>query len=186
MVTAALKQWTSRLRLPDWFDLRWAMSALCLAGAVYVAVQTLWPAQRRVTALRSELDTLTRIRADEQAQASRTRRESPSQTLLRLAPRRSAATAHAATLLERSAAHELSVERGSYRLAPLPGVPLVKLQMSFPVRGRYAAIRQWVREALDSDATLALEELTVNRHEGEPAGQVDAVVQFALFTKAAP
>lgn len=191
MVAAALMRWTSRLRVPRWFDLRWldlrwAMATMCLVGSVYVAMATLWPAQQRVGELRDALGTLTRIRATEQAQASRTRRESPAQTLRRLAPPRAGATARTAVILERGAAYELSVERGTYRFTPVPGLSLMKLQMSFPVRGRYAAIRRWVREALDSAATLALEEFTVNRHEGEPAGQVDAIVQFALYTKASP
>lgn len=186
MVAAALTRWRRHVRVPRWLDLRWGMTALCLLGIVYVAIATLWPAQQRAGELRSELDALTRIRAVDQAQASGARRESPAETLKRLAPPRAAATARTAILLERGAAYELIVERGTYRFAPVPGVPLVKLEMSFPVRGRYAAIRQWVREALDSDATLALEELSVSRHEGETPGQVDVIVQFALYTKAAP
>lgn len=191
MVATALTRWMNRIRPPRWLnvraiDLRWVLMAVCLAAGVYVAVAMLWPAQQRVSGLREELDTLTRIHAAEQAQANRTRRESPAQTLRRLAPARSAATARAAMLLDRGAAHELSVERGTYRFVSVPGLSLIKLQMSFPVRGRYAAIRQWVREALESHPTLALEEFSINRHEGEPVGQVDALVQFGLYTKAAP
>lgn len=81
--------------------------------------------------------------------------------------------------------HALDLERADYRSADEAGTPLVRVSVTVPVRGEFAAIYAWLSELLGDMPELALESLSVRRSDGEIA-YVDAELRLALFVRRAP
>ncbi len=57
---------------------------------------------------------------------------------------------------------------------------LLRYQISLPVTGEYPAIRAFVAEALEREASLALDGMRLTR-EGMDLGEVDAELRFTLY-----
>ena len=76
--------------------------------------------------------------------------------------------------------HDLTLEKGEYKLVREPNFPLLRYQVTLPVAGRYADIRGFVNRVLDSLPNAAVDQLILKRDD-IGAGQIEARVRFSLY-----
>ncbi|MCU0842288.1 MAG: hypothetical protein MUC79_11300 [Thiobacillaceae bacterium] len=74
----------------------------------------------------------------------------------------------------------LELYEGTYKLQGDPAAGLLRYQITLPVEGDYPALRRFLAEALNSDANLALDGLTLTRETVEET-QLRAVLRFTLY-----
>jgi hypothetical protein len=67
-----------------------------------------------------------------------------------------------------------------FAAAGKPAAGLLRYQITLPVEGDYPALRRFLAEALNSDANLALDGLTLTRETVEET-QLRAVLRFTLY-----
>ncbi len=79
-----------------------------------------------------------------------------------------------------AAAQHLVLEQGEYRISPSKNGKLVRYQITFPVKGNYLQIRQFVTQALTDVPIAALEEINFKR-ENIGATEVETRIKLTLF-----
>ena len=79
-------------------------------------------------------------------------------------------------------AHGLQLLRGQYAQAPVVGTPLLRWQVSLPIKAEYPKIIAFVAASLEALPTLALEELKLKRDTIETA-TLDADLRFNLYLR---
>jgi hypothetical protein len=79
----------------------------------------------------------------------------------------------------------LKIDRGDYRVSREIGGLAQRHQISLPVRGDYARLQAWLRQALRQNRALAIDELTVRRGSDD-AAQIESRVRFSLYTRSSP
>ena len=84
------------------------------------------------------------------------------------------------TILDAAARHHLTTTRAEYLRAADAHAQAARLQMTVPVKGRYADIRSWVEEILRTQAPVALNELAFKREE-IGLSQVEAKVRLTIW-----
>jgi len=84
------------------------------------------------------------------------------------------------TVLDAAARHHLTTTRAEYLRAADAHAQAARLQMTVPVKGRYADIRSWVEEILRTQAAVALNELAFKREE-IALSQVEAKVRLTIW-----
>lgn len=68
-----------------------------------------------------------------------------------------------AKLSEIASANTMNVVRADYRAAEQPGTPLLRMNLTLPVQGNYAALHAGLAEMLDAMPEVALEALALHR-----------------------
>ncbi|HRD92261.1 MAG TPA: hypothetical protein PL117_11310 [Accumulibacter sp.] len=68
-------------------------------------------------------------------------------------------------VLDSAVSHQLLATRAEYQRGQDPLVPAETLQMTVPVRGRYADVRRWIEEILATQPFVAVDELGFKREE---------------------
>ena len=79
-----------------------------------------------------------------------------------------------------AAAQQLVLEQGEYRLSPDKTGKLVRYQITLPVKGNYAQIRQFVDQALIDVPVAVLDDINFKR-EVIGATQLEARIKFTLY-----
>ena len=85
---------------------------------------------------------------------------------------------HAAAL-----ARGIDLPEGQLKLVVRPGSHIAQYQMTFPLQGPYAAMRDFVRDCMLKLPTLALDQMTFQRGDAGSA-ITDVRIQFTLFVLA--
>jgi hypothetical protein len=98
-------------------------------------------------------------------------------------PPQSSAGEAVAQMHRAAAAHAVQLAQGDYRLTRDAGTALVRYQISLPARAAYPQLRDWLADVMNTQGTVALEDLSLRRDEvsGEP---VQARVRLTLFLRA--
>lgn len=79
-----------------------------------------------------------------------------------------------------AAEQNLVLQQGEYRITPSKNGKLARYQITFPVKGSYLQIRQFVAQALDDVPVAALEDINFKR-EAIGATEVETRIKFTLF-----
>lgn len=87
-----------------------------------------------------------------------------------------------AKLSEIAAANAMNVARADYRAAEQPGTPLVRMNLSLPVQGNYAALYGGLAEMLAAMPEVGLESLSLHRVD-RAADVVEGEVRLAVFAR---
>jgi hypothetical protein len=74
----------------------------------------------------------------------------------------------------------VQIEQGEFRLSHEAGDPLLRYAMVLPVKGDYAALRRFLRDALRELPGLALEEVQLRRADTKAAA-IEAQLRLILF-----
>ena len=83
-------------------------------------------------------------------------------------------------VLAAAEAEGLVLERGDYRLADETGLDVMRYQITLPVKGSYANIKNFVRRALRDVPSLALDGIALQRQNvGEAA--IEAQIRLSIF-----
>ncbi|HET8745250.1 MAG TPA: hypothetical protein VFM98_06580 [Ramlibacter sp.] len=164
--------------------LRWpgAVGALLLVAGAGYGAGVLLPQRDALAANEVKV-----ARAERKAAAVRSGREaaplSPAQRRVRFfntLPAEGEVTQSVERIYAAAAAEKLSLMRGEYTGAELPGANLVRYKITLPLKGSYAQVRRFVAAALKDIPGLVLDDMTVQRPNiGDAA--VDARVQLSLF-----
>lgn len=97
-------------------------------------------------------------------------------------PEQAALPRSLAKISEIAAANGLNIARADYRAVEQPGTQLVRMSLSLPVQGSYAAIHAWLAETLETMPEVALDSLAL--HRSEPAAdRVEGEVRMTLFAR---
>lgn len=83
-------------------------------------------------------------------------------------------------VLKIATGHGMSLDQGQYRLVGDPGGPMMRYQITLPVRGSYRQLRAFVEQALAELPALALDGVEFRR-EAVGAAQLESVVEFSLY-----
>jgi len=75
---------------------------------------------------------------------------------------------------------QLLLERGEYKLSEEAGLPLLRYQVTLPVKGSYPSIRSFTRRVLQDMPTLSLDSIALQRpNVGDPV--IEAQIRFSAF-----
>jgi hypothetical protein len=149
--------------------------ALILSAGVFFFAAVL-PQFGQISALRSEI-----LQAQQQAGPE----ASPHVRLNRFLdnlPKRTQLPAITGKVFSLAAAAGVTLDRGRYELAPLHSGHLARYRMTFPIKGRYPAIRHFIDATLLAVPSAALEGLRIER---KTAGDdnVEAELGFSVFVR---
>jgi hypothetical protein len=152
-----------------------AGAALILSAGVFF-FSAMLPQYARISALRGEIL---------QAQHSAGTDATPHVRLNRFVenlPRRSALPQIAGEIFKLATAAGVTLDRGRYELTPLHSGHLARYRMTFPIKGRYPAIRHFIDSTLTSVPSAAVEDLRIER---KTAGDdsVEAELGFTVFVR---
>jgi hypothetical protein len=152
-----------------------AGAAMILFAVIFV-FSGLLPQQRELDDLQSRL---------RQARTSGPANEPPPVRLNRFMgslPKRSELPKIAGQVFTLAGAAQVSLERGKYELQPTRSGQLAQYRMTFPIKGSYPNIRQFIDSVLAAVPSAALEGLRVERKAvGDEA--VSADLRFAVFVR---
>jgi len=73
-------------------------------------------------------------------------------------------------------------ERGDYRSAVVSGTPLVRINATLPVSGRFDALYAWLADVSRHHAGVGVEQLSIKRTSAR-SDEVQADVRLALFVR---
>ena len=97
-------------------------------------------------------------------------------------PRRSALPQIAGEIFKLAAAAGVTLDRGHYELTPMHSGHLARYRMTFPIKGRYPAIRKFVDATLIAVPSAAVEGLRIERKSvGED--NVEVELGFSVFVR---
>jgi hypothetical protein len=152
-----------------------AGAALILFAAVFY-VSAVLPQTRQISALRSEI-----LQAQQHPGADATPPVRLNRFLDNL-PKRSALPQIAAQIFQLAAAAGVTLDRGRYELTPMHSGHLARYRMTFPIKGRYPAIRNFVDSTLSAVPSAAIEGLRIER---KTAGDdnVEVELGFSVFVR---
>lgn len=87
-----------------------------------------------------------------------------------------------ATVYAAARGEKLVLERGDYKGLRDVGVPLVRYQMTLPVKGTYPQIRRFVAEILEEIPSASIDDISIKRDKiGSEA--VDARIKISLYMR---
>jgi hypothetical protein len=152
-----------------------AGSALILFAAIFFFA-TVLPQYGQISVLRTEI-----LQAQKQAGPDASPHVRLNRFLANL-PKRTQLPAIAGKIFSMAAAAGVTLERGRYELAPLHSGQLARYRMTFPIKGRYPAIRHFIDATLLAVPSAALEGLRIER---KTAGDenVEAELGFSVFVR---
>lgn len=84
------------------------------------------------------------------------------------------------TLANLARRHGIQLSKGDYKMQPTSGSPLLRQEISLPVKADYAAVQAFMFDALRALPTLSLEAVTFKRDSAASA-EVEARIQFVLL-----
>jgi hypothetical protein len=152
-----------------------AGSALILFAAVFFCAAVL-PQYGQISALRTEI-----LQAQTQAGPD----ASPHVRLNRFLdnlPKRSELPAIAGKIFSLAVVAGVTLDRGRYELAPLHSGHVARYRMTFPIKGRYPAIRHFIDATLLTVPSAALEGLRIER-KSVGDDNVEAELGFSVFVR---
>jgi hypothetical protein len=149
--------------------------ALILFAGVFFLAAVL-PQFGQISALRTEI-----LQAQQQAGPDASPHVRLSRFLDNL-PKRPQLPAIAGKIFSLAAAAGVTLDRGRYELAPLHSGHLARYRMTFPIKGRYPAIRHFIDATLLAVPSAALEGLRIERKTvGDD--NVEAELGFSVFVR---
>ncbi len=77
----------------------------------------------------------------------------------------------------------VSIHQGEYRMTREGSGPLIRYQLTLPVRGTYPQFRTWLGAVMNGLPSLALEEMNLKRDDAAQ-GEIVARVRLTLFLRA--
>lgn len=164
-------------------SLGWAPLASLAVFVLVAAAYWLWllPMQQSVADLRHEAESLRlKVAATKANQAP-----NPADQLnafYGFFPVGDALTDTLDTVYKAAAKENLNLQQGEYRLAPETEGRLLRYDLTFPVKGSYPSLRQFIAHVLKDVPSLALESVSFNRQAAMDIG-VDAQVRFTLYLR---
>jgi hypothetical protein len=157
-----------------------ACAALLLA-ALLGQIYAVWLPSRELSALRSRLELQARKPLVSAAHApDKARQLLAFQAGL---PASGQALALTASLHSLAQKHRVAISSGAYQLVRNGNADLQKVVIAMPVHADYPALHAWLADALNTQASLALEELHLQRSSSD-TGQLEGRVRFALYVRA--
>ncbi|QID16200.1 hypothetical protein G3580_00305 [Nitrogeniibacter mangrovi] len=78
--------------------------------------------------------------------------------------------------------HGLLPERGDYRSAVVSGTPLVRINATLPVDGRFDALYAWLGEVMGRHPGVGIEQLAIKR-ESPRDTRMQAEVRLAVYVR---
>jgi hypothetical protein len=150
-------------------------AGLLMSAAIFLFAAVL-PQYRVVTALRDEITTAQRRGPAEVSPHLRLNR------FVEGLPKRSELPGIAGQMFKLAAAAGVTLDRGRYELTPLHAGHLARYRMSFPVKGAYPGIRQFIDSTLIAIPSAAVDGLRIERKGvGDPT--VEADLRFSVFVR---
>ncbi len=152
-----------------------AGAALMLCSAILIFTAVL-PQSREISSLREEI---------REAQRTGTTDQSPRVRLGRFMdtlPKRSELPGIVGQIFKLAAVAGVTLDQGRYELAPLHSGQVARYRMSFPIKGRYPSIRQFIDAVLSTVPAAAVDGMRIER---KTAGDVnvDADLRFSIFVR---
>jgi hypothetical protein len=150
------------------------VSLILFAGVfLYAAVL---PQYRAISALREEIG---------EAQRHGPTDFSPRVRLNRFAdnlPKRSELPRIAGQIFKLAASAGVTLDRGRYELAPLHSGHLARYRMTFPIKGPYPGVRQFIDATLNAIPSAAVDGFRIERKAAGDAN-VEADLRFSIFVR---
>lgn len=97
-------------------------------------------------------------------------------------PEQQAATEALKSIYQAAGKTGIGLQRGEYRLVTENGSTLARYQVIMPLRGDYAQIRSFLREALARVPHMGLEEVSFER-QSIAQSQIEARVRFTVYLR---
>ena len=151
-----------------------AGAAMSLFAAIFLFAAVL-PQQREISALRAELRDAQRRGPDLSPHLKLNR-------FLDNLPRRSELPSIAGKIFKLAQGAGVTLERGRYELTPLHSGHLARYRMSFPIKGSYPSIRQFIDSTLTAIPSAAVDGFRIERKAVGDAN-VDADLRFSIFVR---
>jgi Tfp pilus assembly protein PilO len=170
----AVKRWLLGLRWPGWAGL----GLLVFAAALYGG--TVQPAKQRLRALDQEVAELARKTGGRAAAVEPVTSRSQLSNFYAFFPLTRSIPDVMAQIEHNAHAHELTLEKGEYRLSRESEFRLSHYQITLPVRGSYTDIRGFVNDVLDAVPAVALDDLTLKREAADDP-DLEAKIRFLLY-----
>ena len=152
-----------------------AGTGLILFAGIFLYAAVL-PQYREISALREEI---------REAQRRGPTDLSPHVRLNRFAdnlPKRSELPRIAGQIFKLAASAGVTLDRGRYELAPLHSGHLARYRMSFPIKGPYPGIRQFIDATLNAVPSAAVDGFRIERKAAGDAN-VEADLRFSIFVR---
>ena len=152
-----------------------AGAGLVMMSAIFVFTAVL-PQYRQIASVREELREAQRAgKADVSAPVRLGR-------FVEKLPKRSELPAIAGQIFKLAAAAGVTLDQGRYELAPMHSGQLARYRMSFPIKGPYPNIRQFIDATLNSIPSAAVDGMRIERKTAGDAN-VDADLRFSIFVR---
>ena len=152
-----------------------AGAGLMLIAAIFMLTAVL-PQYREISALREEIHG---------AQLAGTTDPSPHVRLGRFLdrlPKRSELPGIAGQIFKLAATAGVTLDQGRYELTPMHSGKLARYRMSFPIKGQYPNIRQFIDATLSTIPSAAVDGMRIERKTTGDAN-VDADLRFSIFVR---
>ena len=152
-----------------------AGAGLMLIAAIFTLTAVL-PQYREIAALREEIHG---------AQLAGTTDPSPHVRLGRFLdrlPKRSELPGIAGQIFKLAATAGVTLDQGRYELTPMHSGKLARYRMSFPIKGPYPNIRQFIDATLSTIPSAAVDGMRIERKTTGDAN-VDADLRFSIFVR---
>lgn len=154
-----------------------------LVIAIALALATLWPAQREISALRAEVAALRgKLRASVSGEGPSVNpsRQAQLETFYGFFPQPESLPDWIGQVHNAALRSGLVLEKGDYQLQRPPGGRLARYQIQLPVTGTYPQLRAFVAEVLKKVPAAAIEDVAVKR-ESIGAPRLEARVRISLY-----
>ena len=151
-----------------------AGAAMSLFAAIFLFAAVL-PQQREISALRAEIGETQRRGPDLSPHLKLNR-------FLDNLPKRSELPSIAGKIFKLAQGAGVTLERGRYELTPLHSGHLARYRMTFPIKGSYPSIRQFIDSTLTAIPSAAVDGFRIERKAVGDAN-VDADLRFSIFVR---
>jgi hypothetical protein len=148
---------------------------VAMVSAIFVATAIV-PQYRQLGELRRELSMMQQLPV-----ADATPQQRMSQFVQNL-PARSELPKVAGQIFTIAVAAKVSLDKGRYELAPLKSSHLARYRMSFPIKGTYTSIRQFLDATLTALPAVSIEGLRIERKTVSDTF-VEADVRLTVFVR---
>lgn len=152
-----------------------AGAGLILFAAVFMLTAVL-PQYRDITSLREEIRGAQRAGSADPSPHARLGR------FMDTLPKRSELPAIAGQIFKLAAVAGVTLDQGRYELTPLHSGKLARYRMSFPIKGPYPNIRQFIDATLSTIPSASVDGMRIERKTAGDAN-VDADLRFSIFVR---
>lgn len=152
-----------------------AGAGLVLIAAIFVFTAVV-PQYRQIASLREELREAQHAGKADQSAPVRLGR------FMEKLPKRSELPAIAGQIFKLAALAGVTLDQGRYELTPMHSGQLARYRMSFPIKGPYPKIRQFIDATLNAIPAAGVDGMRIERKTAGDAN-VDADLRFSIFVR---